>query len=175
MKDKILYKGTWWVHIKKKFLFNTNLSQQARFLFIILLSFTNDKRPSAFPSINYLSDILCLSTGSVKKYLKELSDKCYIKSKQVRNEKGEFFHNLYSLYEEPYNSPKYKNCTTVNEPQYKKTVADNLTTNNNQLKLINTKKYKKVSNSKNAKQKKQRNKSIKRGTETSTPRAQNTF
>ena len=114
---KKLYKGSWIVPIRKEFLFDTNLSLEARFIYIVLKSFINNTKIEAFPSIEYLCSITGLSDKTIQKYTNELILKKVITKKQVK-EKGKFSHNVYSLRNE-------KTTVGKNLPYGKKTVPQN--------------------------------------------------
>ena len=105
-QDKILYKGAWHYSIKKEFVFNSNLSRDGRFLYVVLLSFTNKDKKEAFPSREYLRKIMGCSDRTLSRYISELKNNGYIKMKKVRSESGLFTHNVYELFDYPKNNYK---------------------------------------------------------------------
>ncbi len=107
-KDKILYKGNWHYAISKEFVFNSNLSREARFLYIVLKSFTNDKKKEAFPSREYLCAILQCSDKSLTKYIKELEKSKLVTKTRERNEGGTYEHNVYEIIEYRPKPPQVK-------------------------------------------------------------------
>ncbi|MCZ6702479.1 MAG: helix-turn-helix domain-containing protein [Ignavibacteria bacterium] len=96
-KDKILYRGIWHYSISKEFVFNSNLSRDARFLHIVLKSFTNDKKKEAFPAREYLCATLICSDKSLTKYLKELENSKLVIKTRERSEGGKYEHNVYEI------------------------------------------------------------------------------
>lgn len=106
LKDKILYRGNWHYAISKELVFNANLSRDARFLYIVLKSFCNGKKKEAFPTRKYLCAILKSSNQSLSKYLKELEGAKLIAKTRVRNQSGEYKHNVYQIIEYKPNSPQ---------------------------------------------------------------------
>ena len=107
-KDKILYKGNWHYAISKELVFNANLSRDARFLYIILKSFTNDRKKEAFPTREYLCAILQCSDKSLSKYLKELENSKLVAKTRARNQSGVYEHNVYEIIEYRPNPPQAK-------------------------------------------------------------------
>lgn len=103
--DKILYRGEWQYSISKKFVCDTSLSRDSRFLFIVLKSFTNDTKKECFPSRDLLSQILNCTQRSLTKYMSELQRKGYLQITRERKEGGEFLHNVYEIIENTQNSP----------------------------------------------------------------------
>lgn len=103
-KDKILYTGNWYYSIKKEFVFNANLSRDARFLYIILLSFTNKDKKEAFPAREYLRKIMGCSDRTLSRYIGELNKSGYIKMEKERSKDGLFLHNTYKLFDYPENN-----------------------------------------------------------------------
>jgi len=103
-QDKILYKGAWHYSIRKEFVFNSTLSRDSRFLYVILLSFTNKDKKEVFPSREYLKNIMICSDRTLSRYISELKNNGYIKMKKVRSENGLFTHNVYELFDYPKNN-----------------------------------------------------------------------
>ena len=101
--DKIRYTGDWHYSVSKKFVFNTNLSRNARFLYLFLLSFTNKEKKEAFPSREYIKNIMICSERSVTNYLKELKKKGYLKMRKERSQGVKYKHNVYELFDYPQN------------------------------------------------------------------------
>lgn len=139
MKKK-KFTGKWIVPISKEFLFDTNLSLEARFVYIVLKSFVNNTTIEAFPSIEYLCSITGFTNKTVQKYTRELIQKKVIAKRQVKV-KGKFSHNVYSLQNE-------KATVGKNLPYGKKTVTqnsyvmyNNLLSNNNESKSKKEKKH----------------------------------
>lgn len=130
-QDKILYKGDWYFSISKEFCFNTNLSRDARFLLIILKSFTNDKNKEVFPSRDFLAKILGCSNRSLTRYIKELESFGYITVKRLKRNlgSGTFESNIYEITEKTNRVPK---TTHGKNTECQKTAYGNSTTNNNQ-------------------------------------------
>ncbi len=107
-KDKILYKGNWHYAISKELVFNSNLSRDARFLYIVLKSFTNDKKKEAFPTREYLCAILQCSDKSLTKYIKELENSKLVTKTRERSDGGEYEHNVYEIIEYRPKPPQVK-------------------------------------------------------------------
>lgn len=119
-EDRIFYRGDWQYSIPKKFVCDTSLSRDSRFLFIVLKSFTNDTKKECFPSRDLLSQIMNCSQRSLTKYISELQKKGFLQITRERNEGGEFLHNVYVIIENAQNSPcenisygKLENLTNV--------------------------------------------------------------
>jgi len=102
--DKILYKGVWHYSIRKEFVFNANLSRCARFLYIVLLSFTNKDKKEAFPSRDYLKKIMGCSERTLSRYISELYKSGYINMRKERSKEGSYKHNVYELFDYPQNN-----------------------------------------------------------------------
>jgi len=98
-RDKLLYRGNWHFAISKELVFNSKLSRDARFLYIVLKSFTNDKKKEAFPRRDYLCAILQCSDKSLTKYLKELENQKLVTKNRERSEGGTYEHNVYEIIE----------------------------------------------------------------------------
>ena len=136
-KDKILYKGNWQYAISKELVFNSNLSRDARFLYIVLKSFTNDKEKEAFPSREYLSAILLCSNKSLTKYLKELENLKLVIKTRARNQGGTYEHNVYEIVEYIPNSPQVKFSTGKNEDLTKGTCTNKVDVPTNIIQYLN--------------------------------------
>ena len=136
-QSKILYKGDWQIFISKEFVFNTNLSKDARFLFVILKSFTNPTNPVAFPGTKYLQNIMGIKTYStLGGYMDELVNFGFIRKTQIK-EKGKFARNIYELHEKPEKQPNLPMTDfSISEnledlPMLKNSDTEKSTTNNN--------------------------------------------
>ncbi len=103
-QDKILYKGAWHYSIRKEFVFNSTLSRDSRFLYVILLSFTNKDKKEVFPSREYLKNIMICSDRTLSRYISELKKNGYLKMRKERSEGGEYKHNVYELFDYPQNN-----------------------------------------------------------------------
>ncbi len=103
-EDKILYKGIWHYSIRKEFVFNAKLSRDARFLYIVLQSFTNKDSKEAFPTREYLKKIMGCSDRTLSRYIGELKTSRYLKMRKERSENGSFTHNVYELFDCPQNN-----------------------------------------------------------------------
>jgi len=103
-QDKILYKGAWHYSIRKEFVFNAKLSRDARFLYIVLQSFTNKDSKEAFPTREYLKKIMGCSDRTLSRYIGELKTSRYLKMRKERSENGSFTHNVYELFDCPQNN-----------------------------------------------------------------------
>lgn len=104
-KDKIQYRGNWHYSISKSFVCNATLTRDARFLFIVLKSYTNDTKKEAFPSRELLCKLMQCSENSLTKYITELKVNGFLNIKRERNENGEFHHNVYEIIENTSNTP----------------------------------------------------------------------
>jgi len=102
--DKILYKGEWHYSVRKEFVFNANLSRDARLLYIVLLSFTNKDNKEAFPSRKLLRKVLVCSDRTLSRQISELTKYGYIKMKKERSEDGAYSRNIYELFGYPQNN-----------------------------------------------------------------------
>lgn len=107
-RDKLLYRGNWHFAISKEFVFNSKLSRDARFLYIVLKSFTNDKKKEAFPGREYLCAILQCSDKSLTKYIKELENSKLVTKTRERSDGGEYEHNVYEIIEYRPKPPQVK-------------------------------------------------------------------
>ncbi len=136
-KDKILYKGNWQYAISKELVFNSNLSRDARFLYIVLKSFTNDKRKEAFPTREYLCAILLCSNKSLTKYLKELENSKLVTKTRARNQGGTYEHNVYEIIEYIPNSPQVKFSTGKNADLTKGTCTTKVNVLTNIIQYLN--------------------------------------
>jgi len=103
-QDKILYKGIWHYSIRKEFVFNAKLSRDARFLYIVLQSFTNKDSKEAFPSREYLKNIMGCSERTLSRYISELKNSRYLKMRKERSDQGSYKHNVYELFDYPKNN-----------------------------------------------------------------------
>ncbi|MCL4550581.1 MAG: helix-turn-helix domain-containing protein [Bacteroidetes bacterium] len=103
--DRIIYRGEWQFSILKKFVCNSNLSRNARFLFIVLKSYANDTKKECFPSRELLCQIMNCTQKSLSKYMAELQKKGFLQITRERNEDGEFLHNVYEIIENAQNLP----------------------------------------------------------------------
>ena len=133
---KILYKGDWYVSVSKEFLFNTNISKDARFLFMILKSFTNPTNPVAFPGTKYLQNIMGIKTHTtLGSYMDELVKFGFVRKEQIK-EKGKFARNIYELSEKPQfqpNSPLSDFSMSENSDSEKLDTNNNNINNNNNI------------------------------------------
>lgn len=98
-KDKIICKDEHYFSISKKFVHNISISRDARFLFLVLKSYTYDKKREAFPGRELLSKVLGCSQKSLSKYLDELQYHGFIAKKRFRRDDGTYEHNLYEITE----------------------------------------------------------------------------
>ena len=99
-KEKIKYEGEWIVSIGQSFIRNKTLTPQSKFLFILLKSYTNNKRKEAFPSIKTLRSLTGWSNDTLNKYLVELEENGFMVKTREKREGGRFSHNIYSLQSE---------------------------------------------------------------------------
>lgn len=97
--DQIEKKGIWIVHISAELIDRDDLSKDAKLLYITLKRFTNNKTKEAFPSLLKLEKCLGCKRKSIQKYLKELIDKGCIHKQRIRDEKGIYKNNIYTLIE----------------------------------------------------------------------------
>ncbi len=136
-EDRIVYKGEWQYSISKKFVCNTSLSRDSRFLFIVLKSFTNDTKKEAFPSRELLCKIMQCSENSLTKYLKELKGKGFLHITRERKENGLFLHNVYEIIETDSNSPNSNFANGEKENLTNASITDMVNEETNNYPYIN--------------------------------------
>lgn len=94
---ELKFTGEWIVSIGESFLRNKAITPQARFLFILLKSYTNNKRKEAFPSIKTLTTLTGWSSDTIIKYLNELEVTGFMKKTREGRKEGRYSHNIYLL------------------------------------------------------------------------------
>ena len=88
-----------WVYIEKSFILNESLSTPAKFLYIVLLSFTNQNNNTVSPTRKKLLKILNCSDTSLTKYFDELSQNNLIEIRKNKIEGSKFLKNAYLIKE----------------------------------------------------------------------------
>ena len=91
----------WHFTVYKDLIHNTVLSHSARFLWVLLQSYTSKNSPQPFPSIRSLCQIMGTGKNRLYRFMQELQDHGYLEKEQQRVG-GEFSSNLYALMDEPY-------------------------------------------------------------------------
>ena len=100
-KAFIAYAGNWHAVVNLKFWYNTELSLEARSLWLTLYCHVSPHSPNPFPSQKRLCAITGWGKNTPAKYLKELEEKHYLSRHRTNG-----YGTIYGLFDDPKNWKK---------------------------------------------------------------------
>lgn len=78
-------------------IFDTNMSEHAKIIRLYLARCADNQNRQSFPSISTIAEKCSVSPATVKRALKELEEKGWIKKTIRKNPAGDYTSNIYTL------------------------------------------------------------------------------
>ena len=98
--DELRIEGGGYLVQRTLFIRRKDISYQARFIYSLIKTYADHRTHKAFPSHELLSGLSMMSEPTIRKYISELVKMNCLKREKIRDSKGVFLKNVYTIMED---------------------------------------------------------------------------